>query len=235
MAISTTQKRKRIKDLPLSDRPREKLFQKGAQNLSDAELLGLLLGTGTKKQNAVKLAELLLKEIPLQKLATLPQEKLQETSGIGIGKAARILAALELGQRIFSPVSLQKVILRTYEQILAECRDLAEKNQEQLLALYVNARYELIQKEIIALGSVNALRIEPKEIFAPALLTPCTTIILAHNHPSKNPSPSEDDIQFTRRVQEAGELLGVHLFDHLIITSTTYFSFRDNTTRLAYS
>src|SRR5438046_705681 len=134
MALLASRKNKvKIKDLPASDRPREKLFEKGAENLSDAELIALLLSTGTKKYNTVKLAEVLLKQFPLKKLSTVSQKELLETHGIGEGKAGIIFAALELGQRIFAPVSLKKIILRTSDAILSECRNIIDKKQEHLL------------------------------------------------------------------------------------------------------
>lgn len=118
--------------------------------------------------------------------------------------------------------------MRSQQEILRECKDISDKKQEYLLALYINARHELLQKETIAVGNVNAVHIEPKEIFAPAVLIPCTEIILAHNHPSGEVTPSEDDIYFTKRVQEAGAIMGIPLNDHFIITTTKYFSFRNN-------
>lgn len=220
--------KRRIKDLPLTQRPQEKLLAKGGENLTDVELLAILLGTGTRKQNAVLLAETLLRHFPLQKLATIPITQLIHTPGIGRVKATRIMAALELGERMFAPSSLTKITIRTTEDTLAQLKDIANKKQEHLLVLYLNARYELLQKEIVALGSVNTTIIEPKEIFTPAVISPCHALIIAHNHPSGDVTPSDEDIQFTKRIQEAGDIMGVKLLDHLIVCQFGYFSFRDN-------
>lgn len=222
------QRKIRIKDLPENDRPREKIFVKGRDNLTDTELIALLIGSGTKKQNALKLSKIFLRNFPLQSIPFIPAKDFLQTSGIGMSKAARIIAAVELGGRIFAPKNLEKTIIRTNEDVVNECKKIVDKTQEHLLALFLNARHELIKKEIIALGNVNSLRIEPKEIFSHAVSIPCIEIILAHNHPSGNPYPSKEDIFFTKKVQEAGKVMGIPVSDHFIFSKTGYFSFKDN-------
>lgn len=218
----------RIKDLPLSSRPREKIFDKGRENLTDAELIALLLGTGSAKQNALVLSASLLREFPLQKLSTLPLGDLIRVPGIGKSKATRIVAALEIGERIYGSRSFSKVVIRTAEEVLSQVRDIIDKKQEHLVVLYLNARHELIQKEVVGMGSLNNILITPKEIFSPALLTPCASIIVVHNHPSGDPTPSNDDIRFTTKVHEAGGVIGIPMLDHLIVSKSGYFSFREN-------
>lgn len=219
--------KKRIKDLPVTLRPREKLLAKGAENLSDSELLAILLGTGTKQRNALSLAQFLFKSISLRELANVSPDQLEKIGGVGKGKAARIIAAIELGKRLFASSSLVKVIVQTTADALLQVKDIAAKKQEHLVVLYLNARHELLQKETVGMGSLNAMVIEPKEIFSPAVLMPCATIIIAHNHPSGDPNPSEEDIRFTKRIQAAGELMGIPLLDHLIVSHSDYFSFRE--------
>jgi len=231
MPVSSSPKRKtnkRIKDLPMALRPREKLFSLGANNLSDAELLAILLGTGRQGQNVVALSEAVLRQYPLDKLSSTPLTDLVRVSGLGKTKIARISAALELGERTFAPEAVAKVFLKSTSDVLHAIRDIAEKRQEYLIVLYLNARYELVRKEIVGVGSLNHMRITSKEIFAPALQTPCASIIVAHNHPSGDPTPSDDDISFTKVIQQAGEVMGVPLLDHVVIAKTGYFSFRDN-------
>jgi DNA repair protein RadC len=218
----------RIKDLPLSLRPREKLLALGATNLSDAELLAILLGTGKRGQNVVVLSEVLLRRHPLRELGKATIKDFASIGGIGNTKATRIAAALELGERVFSPATFTKVIIRSTEDALAQLREVALKRQEYLIVFYLNARYELLRKEVVGIGSLNNLRITPKEIFSPALQTPCAFLIVAHNHPSGDPTPSDDDIQFTTRIHDAGEVMGIPLLDHLIVGKSGYFSFRDN-------
>jgi len=217
---------KRIKDLPKTTRPREKMAATGGQNLSDTELLAILLGTGKPKKNVLELARSLLKHYPTSKLPHISLSQLTMISGIGKSKASRIMAALELGSRIFAPLSITTPVIQTTKDILTEVKDIADKKQEHIMVLYLNARYQLMKKEIVALGNLNSSLIEPREIFTPAIQTPCASIILAHNHPSGDPTPSKEDIIFTKRVQAAGEILRIPLINHLIISSSRFFSFK---------
>lgn len=223
----TKRGRLRITDMPLTLRPREKLFTIGAKNLSEAELLAILLGTGSAKQNALVLGDKLLQKLPLKKLDGHLKE-LVNYPGVGTAKAARIAAALELGERLFAPSSVSKIIIRTAQDVLSQVRDIADKKQEYLVVLYLNARHELVLKEVVGMGSLNSLRITPKEIFSPALQSPCASIIVVHNHPSDDPAPSDDDIHFTRRIHEAGEVMGIPMIDHVIISKSGYYSFRED-------
>jgi len=225
---SFVRKKVRMKDLPVSTRPQEKLLASGSANLTDEELLAILLGTGSKKQNVLKLSTILLRKYPVKELATQAANELIRFPGIGRVKASRILAALELGSRIYAPTSLTKTVIRSTQDALSELRDIASKQQEYLLVFYLNARYELIQKETVGQGSLNHMMITAKEIFAPAFVSPCASIIVAHNHPSGDPTPSDDDIAFTKRIHEAGEVMGILMLDHLIVTKSGYFSFREN-------
>ncbi len=221
---------KRILDLPKSDRPQEKLLQKGSSNLTNAELLAIILGTGRRKQNVISLAEQILKQFPIEKISLVPLENLIKIPGIGRVKAARVLAAIELGQRIFSKETVNKTYIRSTLDMLSQLREIADKRQENLVVLYLNARDELIKKETIAIGNINAMHIELKEILSPALTNPAISIIMAHNHPSQDPDPSDADIIFTKKLQEAGEIMGIKLLEHLIICKSSYFSFAENKT-----
>lgn len=219
--------RLRITDMPKTIRPREKLFYVGAKNLSETELLAILLGTGSVKQNALVLSDKLLQKFPLKNVEDQLKE-LVSYPGVGTAKAARIAAALELGERLFAPASVSKIIIRTAYDVLSQVRDIADKKQEYLIVLYLNARHELILKEVVGIGSLNSLRITPKEIFSNALQTPCASLIVVHNHPSGDPNPSDDDLSFTRRIQKAGEVMGIPLVDHVIISKSGYYSFRED-------
>lgn len=220
--------RRRITDLPVNSRPREKLSLTGRENLSNEELVAILLGTGSAKQNAITLSGLLLKRFPMKKLANISAEELIGFPGVGRAKASRIIAALELGSRIYAPTSMTQVVIRSTEDVVSELRDIVEKRQEFLVVFYLNARYELIQREIVGQGSLNHMMITAKEIFAPALTSPCASIIIAHNHPSGDPDPSDDDIAFTTRIHEAGQVMGIPMLDHVIVARRGYFSFRGN-------
>lgn len=217
-----------MKNIPLADRPREKLLTNNAENLSEAELLAILLGTGKRGQSVLSVSETILKKFPFKKLSQITIKELVAIPGVGRSKAARIYAALELGERLYAPASLTKAVLRSTQDVLVHVREIVDKKQEYLLVCYLNARYELLQKEVVGVGSLNHMMITPKEIFGNALKTPCAAIIVAHNHPSGDPAPSDDDIHFTRRIHEAGEVMGIPLLDHLIVASSGYFSFKDN-------
>lgn len=219
--------KRRIKDLPISKRPREKLLSDGRENLKDAELLAILIGTGVPKQNAIILGEKLLRRFPLGKLDQATIKEIAQIHGIGKSKSARIAAAIELGSRIFSS-SLTKVVIKSSDDALTQVRNIADKKQEYLIMLYLNARHELIHKEVVGVGVLNVTRIEPKEIFRPAISSPCSAIIAIHNHPSGDPTPSENDISFTKSLQKAGEIMGIPLVDHLIVCNASYFSFSKN-------
>jgi DNA repair protein RadC len=222
------QKRKKITDLPLADRPRERLLAKSAKHLSEAELLAILIGTGSLQQNALAIGKNIVKQFTQKKLTAITLPDLVKLPGVGTSKAARILAALELGERLYSPSSLSKVTITSTEDLLPHLRELAGKKQEYLVVFYLNTRNELLQKEIVGIGSLNSMLITPKEIFHHALLSPCASIIVAHNHPSGDPTPSDEDIRFTRRIHEAGEVMSISLIDHVIVSSSGYFSFREN-------
>lgn len=218
---------KKVSDLPKSIRPREKLEKLGVDNLTNEELLALLLSTGTKKTNVINLSKNLLNQIKLKGLKQTTLAQLSTINGVGKVKATKILAAVELGKRLFSPSSLNKVTVENTQDVINEVSQIASKKQEHIIVLYLNARHELIQKEIVALGKVNSALIEPKEVLGPALTTPCTGFIIAHNHPSNDPTPSREDIQFTVRLQKAAEIVGIDMIDHLIVCESSYFSFKE--------
>lgn len=215
-------------DLPLHARPREKLVERGSHNLSDAELIAILLGTGTRGKNALYIASSLLKQFSPDQLTNISLEELSVLPGVGKVKAIRIKAALELGERIFSPTALSLSKIHSAHDAIGEVKNIIDKRQERIVVLYLNARYELIQKEVIAIGTINSSYIEPRDIFAPAMSIACDSIIIVHNHPSNDTTPSEDDISFTKRIHQTGEVMGITLRDHIIVSKTSYFSFREN-------
>lgn len=222
------QKGKKMTDFPLADRPRERMLAKSPKHLSEAELIAILLGTGSAKQNALSLSKIIVKQFPQKALTTITLSDLITIPGVGESKAARILAALELGERLYAPSSLGKVTISSTDDLLPHIREFAGKKQEYLVVFYLNTRNELLQREIVGVGSLNSMLITPKEIFSHALTIPCASIIIVHNHPSGDPGPSDDDIRFTRRIHEAGEVMSIPLIDHVIVSTTGYFSFREN-------
>ena len=225
--MATIPVHKRIKDMPSSLLPREKMLAKGPEILSNSELIALLLHTGRKGRNVLSLANILVTSIGFASLATVSFEELISVQGIGKTKATRLLASIELGKRLFGQVLLETIVLETTHQILRELLGIASSKQEIMEVLYLNARSELIHKERVAVGGVNVARVLPREILGPALTIACPEFIVAHNHPSGNPYPSRDDISFTQQITQAGELMGITLRDHIIISSHAYFSFAE--------
>ena len=216
----------RVKDMPKIKRPREKLYHFGHSNLKDEELLAIILGTGNRGENVVSLARRILREFSLVRLSEASIKELTRIKGIGKVKATKVISAFELGRRTLANDVPKSMI--SPEDILHEVSDIRNKSSEHLVALYLNARFHLINKTTVGKGSLTTSVIEPRDIFAPALSLPCANIIIVHNHPSGDSSPSDADKGFTDKVKEAGDILGVTLVDHLIVAKKNYYSFKEN-------
>jgi DNA repair protein RadC len=217
-----------VKELPLDDRPREKLLLRGAQNLSDAELVAILLRTGTKGNSVLEISrELIRSEGNLAILATKTIDSLQKISGIGKDKAATLAAAFEISRRILSQgkwFSNQKV---TSPQEIADIFIplLRDDNKERFIVVCLNSANKIIKHETISIGNLNSSVVHPREIFKVAIDCSSASIILIHNHPSGNPEPSNEDIKITKKIVETGKIMDIPVFDHLIIAGDTYTSF----------
>lgn len=216
-----------VKELPLDDRPREKLLLRGAQSLSDAELVAILLRTGKKGKSVIEIArELIISEGNLAMLATKTVDSLQKISGIGKDKAAALAAAFELSRRILSQpkwLSNKKI---TSPQDIAEIfiPILRDDNKEKFIVVCLNSANKIIKHEIISVGNLNSSVVHPREIFKVAIDNSSASIILIHNHPSGNPEPSNEDIRITKKIVETGKIMDIPVFDHLIIAGETYTS-----------
>lgn len=211
-----------IKNLPKHERPREKLIEKGAENLTDKELLAILLRTGRQGKSAIDLAEGILATYPRRALREATFAELKAVKGVGAEKACAILAALELARRALGAGATGKPRIESDEAALAQLHDIRSHKKEHFVALYLNARNELIHRELISVGTVNASIVHPREVFAPALAHNATAVIVAHNHPSGSPEPSSEDREVTCRLTEAGKLMGVALITHLVLTPDSY-------------
>ncbi|MDO8745979.1 MAG: DNA repair protein RadC, partial [Candidatus Brocadiaceae bacterium] len=194
----------KIKDLPLHKRPREKLSEKGAENLSDAELLAILIRTGRAGRSALDIAKDTLKKYPLSKLLAVSKDDLVSIKGLEETKAITIKAALELGPRVANSFSDALPIIDSPKAIVDQLADLRGKQKEYFMALYLNARNQLIHKETISVGTLTASLVHPREVFEPAIRHFASSVVLAHNHPSNNPEPSEEDVQLTENLVRAG-------------------------------
>ena len=218
-----------IKQWAEEDRPREKLVLKGRSALTNAELLGILIGSGTKSLTAVDIAKeiLLDNQNDLNKIARLSVQDLKKYSGIGEARAINIVSALELGRRRPDQQSdIQKILSSAdaYEVVKADLKDLSH---EQFWVILLNRANAVIKKHSISNGGVSGTVADPKIIFKTALEHLASSIILVHNHPSGNLKPSEADKRLTKQLVSAGALLDIAVLDHLIFTDSAYFSFAD--------
>jgi DNA repair protein RadC len=223
----------KIREMPQDERPREKLLSRGASALTDAELIAILLRTGVEGANVVDVARQLIDRFKsLDTLSRCSVPELAAIRGIGKAKALHLVAAFDLGRRLaretFTRQKLDSPEL-VYELIAPELRML---HKESLRVLLLDTRYRLIRTEEVSLGSVNESIAHPREVFRPALLISAFAIIVVHNHPSGDPTPSQADHSLTRRLAEAAELLQIKLLDHIIVGAPAegrppYFSFKE--------
>ncbi len=223
-----TEPSNKITRWPKQERPRERLLEHGPQHLSETELLGILLGKGMRKKTAIDLARELLDQYEsLQKLFSRSPSELKAIKGIGSAKAATLSAAFELVRRVQSQKE-DKVSFRKSADVagcyLPLMRDL---RKEVFKVLLLNRANRLIKEVLISEGTLDASIVHPRDVFHEAILEPAAGVILIHNHPSGNPNPSEEDIRITKQLVEAGRLLGIKVYDHIILAGETYRSLAD--------
>lgn len=215
----------RFRDLTPEQKPREKLLHSGPKALTVAELMAIILGVGTQREDVLVMAQRIIKEYGDKAIIheTNPQN-LVDALDIPLVKACQIIASFELGRRYFAKQSGRPVYIRQSKQAYEHLRDMGNLRKEQLRGLYLGSRYQIIHDEIISIGSLTANIVHPREVFRPALEHGAVAVIIAHNHPSGHVEPSLADTQLTEQLVEAGKLLGIDLIDHLIITSRQYVS-----------
>ncbi len=219
-----------IKDLPESERPRERLARWGGEALSTAELLAVILRTGAEGKSALDLAHELLSHFggDLRKLFTASISELCQVRGIGLAKAAQLKACFELGKRVsaFSP-EIKPVVRSAADAARLFLSEFRHLSQEHFACLFLDARNKVISKRTIFVGSLDASLVHPREIFRAAVRESAAKIILVHNHPSGDPSPSHEDLAITRQLVEAGKLMGIEVLDHIIIGGDQFVSLRE--------
>ena len=217
-----------ILNMPRALRPRERTMDIGAEKMEDRELLAILLGSGYKDHSALALADRLLEEHGgVMGISKASSEELMRVKGIGPGKACSLLAAFELADRRISPKG-RKVVIRSSQ----DASHVLEKNlrglkREHFQILLLNTKNHLLGIDTISIGSLNSSIVHPRELFASAIRRSAAAIILAHNHPSGDATPSKEDIEVTRRIRQGGQLLGIEVIDHIIIGEGSYYSFRE--------
>ncbi len=208
----------------LPPRPREKLRLRGASSLTDAELLALVLGSGTTGRSAMRIARALARRHPSE-LAAWPAARWAGIPGIGPARAAALVAAFELGRRAQELPTAGSPI-RGPEDVLRHVRDLRRARREHFVVLLLNARHEMQCREVVSIGSLNASIVHPREVFLPAIMHSAASIVLVHNHPSGDPEPSEEDVGISRRLVQVGELVGIGVLDHVIVAARGVVSLR---------
>ncbi|MFC4403969.1 RadC family protein [Gracilibacillus xinjiangensis] len=219
----------KMKEVPKRDRPRERLIEFGSDHLSNQELLAILFGTGTRYENVYQLAERVLRHFEgLGQLRDVTIEELIGLKGIGHAKGVNLLAAIELGKRIQQYQDKERYIIRSPDDganYLME--EMCKLKQEHFVVLFLNTKNQVIHRQTIFMGSLNASIVHPREIFREAVKRSSASIICAHNHPSGDPSPSQEDIQVTKRLVESGKVIGIELLDHIIIGDHRFISLKE--------
>lgn len=213
--------------MPEDSRPRERLLKFGKENLSDAELLALILEKGTKKENVIEMSNRLINKYGLDKLAECSLKELQEVNGIGQAKAMQILALFELNKRNLlsnKPRTFISSAKAVYDLMKEKLKD---EKQENFIVLLLNNRNYYISEVLVAKGILDSSIIDSREVFKPAIRNSASRIILVHNHPSGDSSPSPEDKEVTEKLIEAGELLGIKVLDHVIIGRDSYWSWKE--------
>lgn len=211
-------------DSSVPARPREKLRARGPSALSDAELIALVIGSGTAGRSAIRIGKSLARTRPSE-LSAWSSARWLLAPGVGPARAAAMAAAFELGRRA-SESPAASAAIRGPDDVLAQVRDLPRARREHFVVLLLNARHELQCRETISIGSLNASIVHPREVFLPAILHSAASVILVHNHPSGDPEPSEEDLNITRRLVQVGDLVGIGVLDHVIVASRGVVSFK---------
>ena len=218
-----------IHDLPISERPRERLQKLGIEALSAQEILALILGRGVSGESVMVTAQRLLSRFgSLKGIAGASVEELSQVKGIGVAKGSQIKAAFELANRVeaYSEAG-NKPLVKTPEDVVGLVRGrLKGKKKEHFLALLLDTRNQLIKVAEISVGSLDSSLVHPREVFKEAISATAASVIFAHNHPSGDPTASEDDIRLTKRLAEAGEIVGIDVLDHIIISDRNYLSLK---------
>ena len=219
-----------MKDVPFSERPRERLINYGAENLSDEELLAIILKTGSKKMSVKELASFILSSVGgIRNLKNLNYHKIKMIEGIGEAKACMLMALSEISKRMNKKIaSLNGVKLNSSSKVFEFYKDKINSVQEHVYCIYLDASKKVIEEKLLFIGTANYSLIHPRDIFKEAYLINATSIICVHNHPSGNVKPSHEDVNMTERLREVGMIMGIRLIDHIIISEDKYYSFLEN-------
>jgi DNA repair protein RadC len=214
-----------VRDRDDDDKPREKMLRLGADSLTSAELLAIILSTGTKKEEVLNMADRILKDYGKNAIINEKNPKnLEKEFGLPLVKSCQIVACFELGRRFFKEEKGGLITIRNAQQAFTYLKDMSNLNKEHFRGLYLNSRYKLIHDETISIGTLDASILHPREVFRPAVEYGASAVIIAHNHPSGILKATPEDLEITRKLKEAGELLGIEILDHLIISKNKFVS-----------
>jgi len=218
-----------VRDLPVSERPRERLLKLGAEALSSQEILALILGRGTKGESVIMTSQKLLSRFgSLKGVASASIEELMKVGGIKAAKAAQIKAAVELARRLEADISGEpKPLVKSPQDVFGVVKNqLKGKKKEHFLVLCLDTRNRLINCKAVSIGSLDTSVVHPREVFREAVSACAASVIFAHNHPSGDPEPSREDIEITKRLAKAGEILGIEVLDHIVVCDEGYVSLK---------
>lgn len=218
-----------LRDIPHDERPRERMMQYGAGALSHAELLAIILRTGTHQESALHVAQRILNRAGgLRNLMDLSVDELTQTKGIGMAKAIQLKAGFELGARMAATRMPDRIVIRSprdaADLLMEQMRYL---KKEHFVCLFLNTKNHIIAQETLSMGSLNASIVHPREVFRAAIKCSSASVVCAHNHPSGDPTPSPEDIQITERLCEAGEIVGIDVLDHIVIGDGDFVSLKE--------
>lgn len=219
-----------IKELPVTERPREKMIRYGCEALSNAELLAVLIGSGTRNKSSIEVAQdiLALDESGISFLGRCTIEEISEVDGIGTAKACKISAAFELGRRIATTPATERIAINSYSDVADMFMEkMRYYKEEHFHAVLINTHGSVISAEEIAIGDIMSMIVHPREVFAMAVRKGAAGVILAHNHPSGDCTPSDEDINTTKRLIEAGKIIGIRVLDHIVIGDGTFTSMKN--------
>jgi DNA repair protein RadC len=218
-----------VRDLPLSERPRERLLKLGSEALSAQEILALILGRGIKGESVMVTSQKLLSRFGnLKGIANASVEELSEIKGVGLAKAAQIKAALELSKRLEGDAGeRQKPMVKSPEDVVKIVKSqLKGKKKEHFLVLCLDTRNRVINCKPVSMGSLDTSIVHPREVFKEAVSSSAASVIFVHNHPSGDPEPSKEDVELTKRLVKAGEIIGIDVLDHIVVCDRSYLSLK---------
>ncbi|MCD6381780.1 MAG: DNA repair protein RadC [Candidatus Aenigmarchaeota archaeon] len=215
-----------FKELPATEKPRERMIRFGAEILSDSELLSLIIRSGYKNVNVSQVSRTILQRYNLKQLFNMPFIQLKKLKGIGVSKACEINAITEITRRIRN-VKTENVVVNSAQEAVGQCDELKTKEKEHLVGLYLNTRNKLLGKIVLSIGNLDSSIVDPKEVYKHALRLNAYGVILLHNHPSGDPTPSDEDIHITKIIEKAGAILNVKLIDHIVVGENSLVSLKE--------